>query len=702
MASFAINYISGWPTYATRNRGQTLIPANQETSLWSVQAPNVNETPTGSINCCTFSMPTAQAPMIRIGMEVQINGIQTGTQFTIIGTLRGHIFLQSATITMPRSGTAMPVVNFQVFAEAQRFPCRIAGDWSWSINITGVPPINFPTTTRLEICLVASAPPQAPLNPGTPNTIARPNFGGEYPIDAFRLFLPTPEELTGILQNALPNYLVRSMSVIWNLGLALNPELNATRLFSYETINGAPSYIDGYLGGLFQLRRFARGLFDSLNCYDLAGLTQIAACIIQDNQGNELLDPRWIYCTPYGFINSGPLFGWPQYPACNSPFFGQGKLPYYPPNDPQRNSFGNHAWIEVVIQAGQQPVVLDATHCLQAAPNAPASGTQDRPTYLASQTDPTRGPYDWLYTSNPASRTSMIGLNGFGTTPFALTELEPGEIDVESDLVNNAPCDPRSLLQLVNGLLPNAYIDLDDYVVGSKGCQALLVFCGIVSDDDRLTLEITNARSERIAIHGFQNLREQILNGIPEDFILDSSDLGENSVRLPSSVAWLRNSTRIRIIVPAKYLQDDPQYAELLLQLAKRIDDYITSNAVPPQKQHLPGVTLTGPKTVIVSIHDTFSLNLGSLGDNLPYAELSSPAIVQCLGPISDANEFKFLAIAPGEVVIKLCVAHRGSLAVQILYVKATVKNKVVSQSKALLFGHKHTVQANKCSSSDE
>ncbi|KAK6500699.1 hypothetical protein TWF506_003463 [Arthrobotrys conoides] len=641
--------------------------------------------------------------MIRLGMEVQVNNVRAGTQFTIIGALRGHNFLQSGTVTMPLTGSTIPVTNFQVFTDAQRFPCRMAGDWSWSLNVVGASPINFPTTTRLEVCMVAFAPPQGPLDPGVPNAIARPNFGGDYPIDVFRLFLPAPEELTGILQNPLPNYLVRSMSAIWNLGLVLNPELDAARLFSYETINGAPAYIDGYLGGIFQLRRFVKGMFDSLNCYDLAGLAQTAACIIQDTGGNELLDPRWIYCSPYGFINSGPLFGWPQYANCNSPFFGQGKLPYYPPNDPQRNSFGNHAWIEVVTQAGQQPVVLDATHCLQNSPNAPDSGTQTRANYLASQTDITRGPYDWLYTSNPTSRTRMIGLNGFGTVPFALTELEPGEIDVESNLVNNAPCDPQSLLKLINGLAPNASIELDDYIVGSKGCQALLVFCGIVSDHDRLTLEITNAKSERIAVHGFQQSREQILNGIPKDLILDSSDLGENSVRLPSLVTWLRNSTRIKIMVPSKYIQDEPQYADLLLQLAKMIDNYITTNAVPPQKQHLPGTTITGPKIVTVSIHDTFSLSLGSLKDNLSSAELSTPGIVQCLGPISDVNEFKFLAIAPGEVVIKLCVAHQGSLAVQVLYAKAIVEDKVGSQSQSetRLFGKKRVAQAKKCSSSD-
>ncbi|KAK6510224.1 hypothetical protein TWF481_004940 [Arthrobotrys musiformis] len=691
--SFTVNYISGRPSYATRNRAQTLIPANVERVLWNpLLAPTIGEASTGSINCCTYVMPTAVNPTIEIGMEIVVNSIPVGTQFTIIGALRGNSLLQSGTVTVPSGTTTIPIINFQVFPNARNFPCRMAGDWTWSLNITGRPPIVNATTTRLELCMVKFSPPQGPLNPPNPATIARTDFGGEYPIDIFRLFLPPPEDLAGILASPLPNYLIRSMTVIWNLGLNPNPELGATRLFYYETLNGAPAYIDGYLGGTFQLTRFARGMFDSLNCYDLAGLAQAAACILQDDLGNDILSSRWIYCSPFGYINSGPLFGWPQYPTCNSPFFGNGKLPFYPPASTDRNSFGGHAWVEVVIPPNPLPLVLDATHCLQASPNAPSSGTQDRAVYLNGQTDNTRGPYSWLYASNPASRTSMIGLNGFGRVPFFLTELNSDKLGVQSDLVNNAPCDPQSLLQLVKGLLPNASIDMDDYVVSSKGCQAVVVFSGAFSNGHRLTLEVTDANSKPVAERHFQHQREQILNGVPKDFILDSSHLGENSVRLISSIAWLRNSTRIKIMVSAKCLEKNPQTTDTLLGLSKIIDNHFNTNAVSPPEQHRPASNLTGSKAVKVSVGDKFSINIGGLKNNLASVELSSKGIIQSLGPLNEAHEFEFYAVAAGKLTIKLCVAHRKTLALQILEVDVTVANKVVCHCETSLTGQENTL----------
>jgi hypothetical protein len=188
------------------------------------------------------------------------------------------------------------------------------------------------------------------------------------------------------------------MLSIWNLGLIVNPRTAGTRPIQYESIRGAPAYIDNNLGGIFQLRRFIRTLFATVNCYDLAGMAQLAMAIIQTAPGVEILDSKWIYCDGYGFIPSGPLIGWPQYVNCNSPYFYGSLLPFYlePPPNANRQRFANHSWIEVTNTAGAW-TVLDATHCLQAAPNAPASGTTNRTNYLAAATDPTRSPYMRTY-----------------------------------------------------------------------------------------------------------------------------------------------------------------------------------------------------------------------------------------------------------------------------------------------------------------
>jgi hypothetical protein len=192
------------------------------------------------------------------------------------------------------------------------------------------------------------------------------------------------------------------MSTIWNLGLVLNTHTAGTRLIQYETIRGAPAYIDNNLGGTFQLRRFIKTMFATVNCYDLAGIAQLAMAIIQDATGAEVLDSRWIYCDGYGFIPSGPLIGWPQYVNCNSPFFSGSLLPYYaePPQSPSRQMFGNHSWIEVAPNNTGLRTVLDATHCLQATPTTPPSGTDNRTNYLAAATDPARGPYVRTYSKH--------------------------------------------------------------------------------------------------------------------------------------------------------------------------------------------------------------------------------------------------------------------------------------------------------------
>jgi hypothetical protein len=244
----------------------------------------------------------------------------------------------------------------------------------------------------LELCFVWGSYPQGPTNPTQPDAIARPNFGNSYPVDLFRLFLPSPTELPAPGIDVSTWYLQRTMGIIWNLGISVNPNTAGTRALQYEAIGGAPAYIESNLGGSFQLSRFINTMFGTVNCYDLAGITQLAMAIIQSANWSEAFDSRWIFCNGFGYINPGLLFGWPQFPDCNSPFFTEG-LPYYnePPPNPNRQQFGNHAWIEVSADASNPNTrtVLDVTHCLQSSGNAPTVGLE-RDNYEAAQIDQTR------------------------------------------------------------------------------------------------------------------------------------------------------------------------------------------------------------------------------------------------------------------------------------------------------------------------
>lgn len=259
------------------------------------------------------------------------------------------------------------------------------------------------------MCFVWAGPPAGPNDPSTPNVLARPDFQNKFPIDLFRLFLPALSEFTSNNPD-YPWYLNRTIQQIWNLGNAVNPLTAGYQPLQYAVVPNSSAYVPNHFGGQFQLRRFVATLFRGVNCYDLAAITQLAIAMIQKPQNagtNEVLDSRWIFCQGFGYINEGPLFGWPQYPNCNSPFFSEGQPYYSNPADLDRKPFDNHAWIEVAPDPGNPTnrTVMDATHGLSSSSVCPNNGTQDRETYLNAQLSST----NWVHTYSLFS--SSIAMN---------------------------------------------------------------------------------------------------------------------------------------------------------------------------------------------------------------------------------------------------------------------------------------------------
>jgi hypothetical protein len=248
------------------------------------------------------------------------------------------------------------------------------------------------TTTRLEISFVVSGPPAGPgIVDAANDPRPQPNFAGVYPIELFRMFFPTPTELRVAVQSGtdlLGWYVQRSMYAIWNSGV------------KYACRGGGSYYIGPYYGedyeqtdvskgGVFALTRFYNGVFPCCNCYDLAAIAQLACSILRDVNGVEILGSRWVFQSPFGYINPGILVGYPQYPYCNSPFFAGTGQTYFPPSDRNnaaRTKFGNHSWVEVTMASGQVGAI-DATHGLEAANQGPAIGTLTRTGYLNAQVD---------------------------------------------------------------------------------------------------------------------------------------------------------------------------------------------------------------------------------------------------------------------------------------------------------------------------
>jgi hypothetical protein len=104
---------------------------------------------------------------------------------------------------------------------------------------------------------------------------------------------------------------------------------------------------------------------------------------------HQFMRPRWRYGRIFGYVPEGPLFGWTaqRYRNLNSPFW-QPNDPWHfaNPNDPQRTSFNNHAWVEYATTQSRR--VVDVCHALLVGGNVVLSdGSQVRATYIAQCID---------------------------------------------------------------------------------------------------------------------------------------------------------------------------------------------------------------------------------------------------------------------------------------------------------------------------
>lgn len=181
--------------------------------------------------------------------------------------------------------------------------------------------------TRLELCWARAPAPAGPANPLSPDVPSRVDLTPGYPIWLFRLFAPCPTEFPAAPGDLLDFYIRRAMDVIWNPG-STTPR--------YDTTHGASSYNMNILGGSFNLDCWIKELYPGCNCYDLAGIAQLACTILVDDSGNELVDSRFVFQDPNGYVNPGPLFGWVAFGGdhlrCNTPFWKSRRMD----SDPRR------------------------------------------------------------------------------------------------------------------------------------------------------------------------------------------------------------------------------------------------------------------------------------------------------------------------------------------------------------------------------
>lgn len=234
----------------------------------------------------------------------------------------------------------------------------------------------------------------------------RPDFDDRYPIDLFRMFLPSQWEiLDNSRKNLLSWYLNRSIEVIWNFGIKGHKEFPGRPITRYDVCSAASSYLSPisgvarqsfqpYYGGLFDLRKWVGGVFSYCNGADLNALAQLACSMILDVNGKEVLDSKWIVGIGnpvlgrdyFGYIKSGPLFGWVEYPSCNSHIWAGGHAYYASEENDQRIPIYKHVWIEVMSPEKGYPVVIDPSQCLGNT-KLPPSGELSREEYIKTKLD---------------------------------------------------------------------------------------------------------------------------------------------------------------------------------------------------------------------------------------------------------------------------------------------------------------------------
>lgn len=182
-------------------------------------------------------------------------------------------------------------------------------------------------STRLELSWARADAPNGPLNVFNSFERTRTNLSGVYPIGLLRNFLPNPLEQNDVpnvqsIQSYGPWYVDRCMRRIWSWPQVDNAGPR------YDNQHGAPKYGMTDLGGYFALAEWLARVHGTCNCYDLAGISQLACVLLIDENGVEVLNSKWVYQNPNGFIKTGPLYGRLDV-NCNSPFWENPKHRMY-------------------------------------------------------------------------------------------------------------------------------------------------------------------------------------------------------------------------------------------------------------------------------------------------------------------------------------------------------------------------------------
>ncbi|KAK0722450.1 hypothetical protein B0T26DRAFT_219225 [Lasiosphaeria miniovina] len=157
---------------------------------------------------------------------------------------------------------------------------------------------------------------------------------------------------------------------LWKLGDRGKPDMLPLFYDSRVGEGGRPHHLRGHT--IVMSTFFTRSI-KYVNCFDLAAVLKVALLSLgtkpQGTTGttfvNVISDVKMSVDTPWGYIKSGPLFGWERTQAheCNSPFWQGpgGTLPKVADMDPRRTKFSCHCYVTFRNAQGKTCAV-DACH----------------------------------------------------------------------------------------------------------------------------------------------------------------------------------------------------------------------------------------------------------------------------------------------------------------------------------------------------
>ncbi|KID73420.1 uncharacterized protein G6M90_00g062640 [Metarhizium brunneum] len=685
MATWTITKIEAENRFNVVTSGGITIPLGNQT-VWNNTGSWVDG-PTGSTRPNVFlnTMPTATGfYKINVHGTAPFSAIWRGKSYVVAGHVGGRLALISPLVPVPATGNAVAVNGLYLMAPDFKtrqvvIPFRYGGDFSWQLWLWNgkeyIASMAPSTTTRLELCWARATAPTGPVTAPSPTVRTRVDMTPGYPILLWRLFAPNPSELPAAASQDVAFYIHRAVvNVIWNASLT-TPRYDTSRGMAYYGVSG--------YGGGFKLKEWFDTLYPRCNCYDLAGISQLALSMLMDANGAELTDSHWVFQSPNGFINPGPLIRWVASGGdnlrCNTPFWeSAGTAPYVPPTASNRTSFGNHAWVEVT-RSGVTTVV-DATHALQAPTPTPPAGTQTRQDYITATLDPARprGNAQAKTTANPSGSCSLnpstslqrIGVYNPWGRPAPLSAMIPEELAKEIETL------------VEKGKVPDAAkpefnrVDVQDATLRSAVSKNLAAAGTTTSvfetsshttyafrhGSDTATVTIDAFEDFEGPMHALVSLLASIqIHPLSAVVHTDGPRLGAYSFRTATSAFWIRGN----LFIHAQYFSSEPEpklelevdisalAADIDAQLASREAAPHLPTGIKPDWASLPDVVHIGKELRVAVDTDRFA-SMTSFSDNI---EVLVPR-----GPPDEEGRFVFYARAAGKAKATIAGAAKGSL----------------------------------------